>query len=132
MSPSAPARPRQSFRHEAFLWRDPADFVQSMVPFVEQGLADDEPVMVALVPEHAAWLRDALGRGAVRVQFFDMRELGRNPAQIIPAWRAFLDRRSGPGFAYPLRVFMGSPLAPTSVMINIDRQGIIGHAIHGL
>ena len=31
------------------------------------------------------------GAQADDVQFFDMAELGRNPAKIIPAWQKFLD-----------------------------------------
>ena len=44
-------------------------------------------------------LRDALGTDARFVDFADMRELGRNPGRIIPAWRDFIAahprRRSG-------------------------------------
>lgn len=92
----APARSQQSYRHEAFLWRDAAEFADGLVPFIEDGLAAGEPVMVALVRDHAEWLRDRLAAGeASRVQFVDMAKLGRNPAQIIPAWQGFLARHSG-------------------------------------
>jgi MEDS: MEthanogen/methylotroph, DcmR Sensory domain len=50
-----------------------------------------EPVMVAVVPEHLAWLQDALAHRAEYVEFVDMHELGHNPARIIPAWQHFLD-----------------------------------------
>ncbi len=96
---SAPVRSRQSYRHEAFLWRDRADFTDSMVAFIREGLAAGEPVMVALVQEHTDWLRDGLGSDASYVRFADMGELGRNPARIIPAWQEFLDApetRGGP------------------------------------
>jgi hypothetical protein len=66
-----------------------------MVPFVEDGLAADEPVMVALIPEHLGWVRDGLGPAADQVTWVDMVELGRNPARIIPAWQQFLDSKSG-------------------------------------
>ena len=94
----APPRSRQSYRHEAFLWRDSTEFVAGLVPFIEDGLAAGEPVMVALVQEHAEWLRDRLAAGeAARVQFVDMAKLGRNPAHIIPAWQEFLGRHCGHG-----------------------------------
>ena len=38
MTQRAPLRSRQSYRHEAFLWRDPADFTATMVSFIEEGL----------------------------------------------------------------------------------------------
>ena len=95
MGCSSPGRTQQSYRHEAFLWHDQGDFVAGMVPFLEDGLAAGEPMMVAVVPEHTSWLRDALGRQAEQIEFVDMTQLGRNPARIIPAWQRFLDTRSG-------------------------------------
>jgi hypothetical protein len=91
MSRVSPGRAQQSYRHEAFLWREPADFRAGMVPFLEDGLDADEPMMVAVLPEHAAWLTEALGNRSSMVEFVDMSELGRNPARIIPAWQEFLD-----------------------------------------
>jgi hypothetical protein len=41
---------------------------------------------------HTKWLRDALD-GQAEVEFVDIDELGRNPAQIIPIWQQFLDTR---------------------------------------
>jgi hypothetical protein len=54
-------------------------------------------VMVAMIKEHANWLRDALGADARKVKFVDMAVLGRNPARIIPAWQSFLDDHSADG-----------------------------------
>ena len=92
---SPPARAEQSYRHEALLWHDRAGFSDSLVPFVTDGLDAGEPVMVAVVEEHGQWLRQSLGRRADGVRFFDMAELGRNPAKIIPAWQKFLDTDAG-------------------------------------
>lgn len=66
-----------------------------MSSFVHEGLEAGEPVMVAAVPEHNAWLRQELGVDASRVDFVDMTALGRNPARIIPAWQRFLDENAG-------------------------------------
>lgn len=109
MSLLSPPRQDQSYRHEAFLWRESADFVAGLAPFIRDGLAEGEPVMVAVSLEHAAWLRDDLGTEADKVDFVDMYELGRNPARIIPAWQAFLDEHSGPG--RPVRG-VGEPIWP--------------------
>lgn len=91
MAQTSPARSQQSYRHEAFFWRDPAGFTTAMAAFVTDGLAHDEPVMLALVPEHEGWLRDALQGDAAEVSFVDISRLGANPARIIPAWQQFLD-----------------------------------------
>jgi hypothetical protein len=91
MIQSSPARAEQSYRHEAFLWHDRTDFTDGLAPFIAEGLESGEPVMVATVAEHTAWLREALGPAADQVCFVDMAELGRNPAKIIPAWQRFID-----------------------------------------
>ena len=84
-------RPHRSYRHEAFLYRDAEDFLDGLLPFVRDGIAAGEPVMVAVRPCRSEPLRDALGSDAADVHFVDMTELGHNPARIIPGWRRFLD-----------------------------------------
>jgi hypothetical protein len=54
--------------------------------FITDGLEAGEPVMVAVSAQHTKWLRDALD-GQADVEFVDIEQLGRNPAQIIPAWQ---------------------------------------------
>ncbi len=93
----APPRARQSYRHEALMWSDAREFTSVLVPFIEEGLSAGEPVMVAMIREHANWLRGALGAAARKVKFVDMAVLGRNPARIIPAWQSFLDDHSADG-----------------------------------
>ncbi|HKH56079.1 MAG TPA: MEDS domain-containing protein [Propionibacteriaceae bacterium] len=93
----APPRSRQSYRHEALLWSDAREFASVLSPFIQEGLAAGEPVMVALIREHANWLRDTLGAEARKVKFVDMAALGSNPARIIPAWQSFLDDHSADG-----------------------------------
>jgi hypothetical protein len=79
------------------MWNDAREFASTLSPFVEEGLAAGEPVMVAMIREHANWLRDTLGAGSRKVKFVDMADLGRNPARIIPAWQSFLDDHSADG-----------------------------------
>jgi hypothetical protein len=62
--------------------------------FIRDGLEAGEPVMVAVSALHTEWLREALD-GQADVEFVDIEELGRNPAQIIPAWQQFVNTRSG-------------------------------------
>jgi anti-sigma regulatory factor (Ser/Thr protein kinase) len=52
-------------------------------------------VLVAVGPEQTALLERELGRDAERVRFLDMREVGRNPASIIPVWQQFVDESEG-------------------------------------
>ena len=61
------------------------------MPFIREGLAAEQPVMVAVTPPRIDVLRDALGDEAGQVEFVDMVTLGANPARIIPAWRRFTE-----------------------------------------
>lgn len=97
-----PGRPRsgkahESYRHECVLYAGTDGFLDALVPFVQDGLARQEPVMVAVAEPRLTALRSALGADAQRVTFADMADLGRNPALIIPGWRAFTDRYRGTG-----------------------------------
>lgn len=82
---------REGFRHEVALYQGAADLPRAVLPFIREGVARREPVMVAMVPDRLEQLEEALGSDATRVDFVDMSELGANPACIIPEWRRFLD-----------------------------------------
>jgi anti-sigma regulatory factor (Ser/Thr protein kinase) len=82
------------FHHEALLYDGPDDLLAGALPFIREGLERDEPVLVAVDGSKIPAFADALGSS--EVDFVDMRALGRNPARIIPAWRAFRGRHAGP------------------------------------
>lgn len=84
----------RTYRHEAFVFATVEEFLAGTVPFISDGLAAEEPVMVAVIQARQRLLREALGSDADDVMFVDMAELGRNPARIIPAWRHFLDEHA--------------------------------------
>lgn len=98
-----------AFRHEAFFYAGPADFVEGTTTFVEEGLRAGESVMIALPSERLELLRTALGEDAGRVAFADMADIGRNPARIIPAWRRFVETNDGSGRAFR---GIGEPIFP--------------------
>lgn len=85
----------QEYRHECLLYRGPEAFTAAVVPFVRDGLALGQPVMVAVAEPRLQALRDALGDDAHRVIFADMSELGRNPARLIQACLEFTSRTAG-------------------------------------
>ncbi len=97
----------EGFCHEALLYAGLEEFVTGVLAFVTEGLAAQEPVLVAVTAEKISLLRDALGEQARQVQFADMSEIGRNPARIIPHWQGFIDGhlrqgRSARGVGEPL------------------------------
>jgi anti-sigma regulatory factor (Ser/Thr protein kinase) len=84
------------FRHEAVFYAGPEAFLDHVAPFVEEGVAAGEPVMVALEAPKLRALSERLGAAAERVELVDMGDVGHNPACIIPAWRDFVAGRTGP------------------------------------
>jgi hypothetical protein len=85
------------FRHEAFFYRDAAAFLKRTVPFIRDGLAAGEPVLVVESREKIDLLRRALARDSESIEVADISLVGANPARIIPAWREFVDKHADSG-----------------------------------
>jgi anti-sigma regulatory factor (Ser/Thr protein kinase) len=83
------------FQHEALIYDGSAEYLAGTVPFVQAGIDSGQRILIAVGPEQAEWLRSELGADAAGVLFADMREVGRNPASIIPLWRDFVDSEGG-------------------------------------
>jgi anti-sigma regulatory factor (Ser/Thr protein kinase) len=83
------------FLHRALLYRGAAEFRAAIERHVRGGVARAEPVLIATSPGKVSWLRREFSAEPAGVAFTDMTELGRNPARIIPALRAFMDRYPG-------------------------------------
>ena len=91
MSAVEVVEPAGGMLHEAYLYRDDADFVRGVGGFVRDGLDRDEAVIVVEPLDRLVLLRDALGDDASAVRFVDMSEVGVNPARIIALWRTYAD-----------------------------------------
>ena len=81
----------QPFRHEALFYGGDEELLNSLEPFVRDGVRAGEKVLVVLGPAKLESLRAALGRDSKKVAFADMDEVGANPARIMPLWSAFVD-----------------------------------------
>lgn len=112
--------PVLAFRHDAVLYRGMGEFLDATEPFVVDGLAAGEPVMVAAPPDRLHALGQRLGSVADRVTFLDLTEAGRNPARIIPLWQQFIDANAGRG---PLRG-IGEPVWAGRTADEIAECGI--------
>jgi hypothetical protein len=102
-----PSEAHDTYRHECLLYAGTDGFLDAVVPFVRDGLARQEAVLVAVAEPRLAAVRSALAGDAERVMFADMADLGHNPALIIPAWRDFIERFGGVG--HPVRG-VGEPI----------------------
>jgi anti-sigma regulatory factor (Ser/Thr protein kinase) len=85
------------FEHEAMFYRGDDDFLAGLLPFIRDGLAGGEAVVVAEPRPRLELLRDVLGGDGDDVEFLDMAEIGGNPARIIAVWAAVLDRHTRAG-----------------------------------
>jgi anti-sigma regulatory factor (Ser/Thr protein kinase) len=83
------------FRHEALIYHGSEEYAAGAIPFLWAGLEAGERLLVAVGPDQTALLERELGADARRVRFTDMREVGRNPAAIIPVWQRFVDESGG-------------------------------------
>lgn len=80
------------FVHPALFYRGAQEYLAGTVPFIREGLADDQPVAVAVPGPNLELLRAELGSEAAGVRLLDMTYAGRNPGRIIPGvLRAFAD-----------------------------------------
>src|SRR5438270_6312388 len=82
-----------TFRHEALLYAGEEGFLAGTAPFLRAAVEAEEPVLAMVSGAKIDMLREELGGAAAEVAFADMREVGSNPARIIPAWREFVEER---------------------------------------
>ena len=101
--------PVEQFSHEALLYAGMDEFLDGTLPFIREGMAASESILVVVSARKIAALTARLGADAGRVHFKDMAEVGANPAHIIPAWKEFVDAYAGGG--HPLRG-IGEPIYP--------------------
>jgi anti-sigma regulatory factor (Ser/Thr protein kinase) len=93
--------------HSALFYRSEAEYTSQIITFVEAGLAQGEPALIALPGDRAQSIGAALDATPGEMLFADMAELGRNPARIIPEVRSFTDKHPGQRVR-----FVGEPVWP--------------------
>jgi anti-sigma regulatory factor (Ser/Thr protein kinase) len=103
-SPAADGAGESGLSHQAFFYRGQPDYLANIKAFAVAGLANGEPVFIAVPGRNGSVLRDHLGG---RVCYADMAQLGRNPARIIPEVRDFIDAHPGQRVRY-----VGEPIWP--------------------
>jgi anti-sigma regulatory factor (Ser/Thr protein kinase) len=84
-----------AFTHAAMLYEGRADFIRQTIPFIRDAVIAEQPILVAVDQRKIDQLRRSLGSDSANVRFEDMARIGRNPARIIPFWRAFVEGHTG-------------------------------------
>jgi anti-sigma regulatory factor (Ser/Thr protein kinase) len=93
--------------HQALFYRDAEEYLDGVTQFVAPALATGEPVAIAVPAAKVSLMRERLAGFAEGVEMFDMVELGRNPARIIPAVETMLAKHDG-----KLLYYVGEPIWP--------------------
>jgi anti-sigma regulatory factor (Ser/Thr protein kinase) len=83
------------FTHEAMLYEGRADFIKQTTAFIRDAVVAEQPILVAVDQQKIDELRRSLGADSAKVRFEDMAKIGRNPARIIPVWKAFVEEHAG-------------------------------------
>jgi anti-sigma regulatory factor (Ser/Thr protein kinase) len=83
------------FQHQALIYDGAEEYLAGAVPYLKAGLEAGQRILVAVGPGQTELLQDELGQDSELIRFVDMREVGRNPALIIPLWAAFIDENKG-------------------------------------
>lgn len=118
------------FSHEALLYRDEAAYVQAITTFAVDGVANGEPVALALPADKLATVSRALGDTAREVELVNMSAAGRNPGAILSGvLRAFADSHRG-----RVRV-VGEPIWPERSAVEyvaaVEHEALINKAFAG-
>jgi anti-sigma regulatory factor (Ser/Thr protein kinase) len=96
------------YRHEAFLYSGMPEYLAGTLSFIRRAVSAGEPVLVVVSAEKIDLLRRELGAEAENVAFADMADVGDNPARIIAAWQAFVQRNAGAAQLWGI----GEPIYP--------------------
>ena len=99
---------RALLAHRALLYDSDEAFVETIVPFVEEGVERSEPVLLVTSPQRLTLLGDRVRPEGGDVTFADQDEWYRSPLSAVTACRAFAYERMEAGA--PWIRFIGDPI----------------------
>lgn len=85
----------KSLRHQAFFYEGVDAFVGEVLPFVQEGLRDGDPIVVVTKTDNLEALREGLGDDAQRVSLHDAQEWYRSPGRAFSACLEFVGANAG-------------------------------------
>jgi anti-sigma regulatory factor (Ser/Thr protein kinase) len=88
---------RTSLEHPALLHATVGEFLSYLVPFVQAGVENREPVFVAVGADYLTDLRDAVGAEATAVTWTDTREWHPNSSTRLRAFHEYVTERLADG-----------------------------------
>ncbi len=81
--------------HYALFYRNDSEYADGVYRFLAAGLRGGEPVSIAVPGSRTRLLRERLDDFHAEIEFFDMVEVGRNPARVIPLVSTMLAKHGG-------------------------------------
>jgi CheY-like chemotaxis protein len=84
-------------RHEALVYSSPDELAAATLPFIREGLARDEQLLVVLREEGRAVLEQALGADAARIEFADAVPWYQSPEHAFEQYTDYIDDRLARG-----------------------------------
>jgi hypothetical protein len=94
MADATMLEPSNAFAHHACIYASDQEFLETAVPFVRDGLALDEPVLVATTAANLDLLSDTLSAGADRIDYAETAYFGRRPPQRVAAFHRYWQRHA--------------------------------------
>jgi hypothetical protein len=77
-------------RHEALVYSSAGELAAGALPFLRQGLAQGDDLLVVLREEGCAVLRRAFGEDAARIEFADARDWYRSPEHVLEQYQRYV------------------------------------------
>jgi anti-sigma regulatory factor (Ser/Thr protein kinase) len=95
--PAYDSRPAEDFVHEALIYRSDREFMDVALPFLEQGINADEPILVAVQERHVENLRSALGGIPLGLTLFSVEQWYETSAKTRDKYARWVADHAGSG-----------------------------------
>ncbi len=122
----------QGFVHSALRYHSQREYLDAVVPFVLEGLAMDQQVLVAVPGEYLALLREALcGEGSTTgLQLVDIVEAARNPSRFLALEGSFVEENADRRARIVSQVFWPERSADESLAC-MQHEALVNSAFEG-
>jgi anti-sigma regulatory factor (Ser/Thr protein kinase) len=90
----------QTLEHDALIYGTDEALMETLVPWLQEGLERGDGALVATTAPHIEQLRDSLGSDEGSVSFFFADDWYIQPSQTIAAWQRLLVEAAANGVAY--------------------------------
>ena len=120
-------RDGDTLRHDALLYRDPAQLRGVVGSFARDAAAAEEPVLALLSPASLGLLHDVLEDSQAALEVLDAGAAGHNPRRLIPTILTWLDDRRARSRVISESVWPGRDDVETTECLRFE--ALVNHAL---